>query len=76
MEAFEKTGVNPMWYTARKRPFEEALPWAHIDCGVTKAFLQRECERAYAEKVTPNCREACSGCGAQRLDCMEWRKKQ
>ncbi|MCI9627445.1 MAG: TIGR03960 family B12-binding radical SAM protein [Clostridia bacterium] len=76
MEAFEKAGVDPMWYTARKRSFEEALPWAHIDCGVTTAFLRRECERAYAEQVTPNCREACSGCGAQQLDCMEWRKKQ
>lgn len=76
MEAFEKAGADPMWYTARKRPFDEVLPWSHIDCGVTKAFLQRECERAYAEKVTPNCRQACSGCGAQRLDCPEWRKKQ
>lgn len=76
MEAFEKAGVDPLWYTARKRPFDEPLPWDHIDCGVTKSFMQRECERAYQEVITPNCRKACSGCGAQRLNCGEWRKQQ
>ena len=37
------------------------------DCGVTKEFFKRERARAYAEKTTPNCREQCSGCGANKL---------
>lgn len=65
--AFEEAGVNPDFYVARKRPFDEILPWDIIDCGVTKEFLKRECENAYKEKTTPNCREKCSGCGQQKV---------
>lgn len=65
--AFEEAGVNPDFYVARKRPLDEILPWDIIDCGVTKEFLKRECENAYKEKTTPNCREKCSGCGQQKV---------
>lgn len=65
--AFEEAGINPDFYVARKRPFDEVLPWDVIDCGVTKEFLKRECENAYKEKTTPNCREKCSGCGQQQV---------
>lgn len=65
--AFEEAGVNPDFYVARKRPFDEVLPWDVIDCGVTKEFLKRECENAYNAKTTPNCREKCSGCGQQKV---------
>ena len=51
----------------RKAEDDEIFPWDVIDCGVTKAFLLRERDRAYAEKTTPNCREKCSGCGANKL---------
>ena len=46
---------------------EEILPWDNIDIGVTKAFLLRERHRAYAAQPTKNCREGCSGCGADKL---------
>ncbi|HAB61608.1 MAG TPA: TIGR03960 family radical SAM protein [Lachnospiraceae bacterium] len=64
MKAFEDNNMDPLFYTSREREFEEILPWDFIDVGVTKKFLIREYERAVSEKITPNCRQACSGCGA------------
>ena len=60
---FADLGADPAFYTARPRGKDEVLPWDHIDCGVSKAFLWRERERAYAGATTPNCREGCAGCG-------------
>lgn len=64
MEAFERCGVDPAFYANRRRSFDEVLPWDHLDYGVTKEFLMRECQTAYQNRTTPNCREKCSGCGA------------
>lgn len=66
-DAFERADINPDFYVARKRPFDEVLPWDVIDCGVSKEFLKRECENAYKGKTTPNCRAKCSGCGQQQV---------
>lgn len=65
-EAFEETGVDPAFYYNRERDTKEILPWDFIDTGVTKEFLIREYINAKNEKVTPNCRQKCSGCGAAR----------
>jgi radical SAM family uncharacterized protein len=62
-ECFEARGIAPEEYL-RAREKDEALPWEHLDYGVTKAFLWRERGRAYAAQITPNCREGCAGCGA------------
>ena len=67
MAVFEKTGVDPSFYANRRYGKDEVLPWDVIDCGVTKAFLWREHEKAMEGATTPNCREGCSGCGANRL---------
>lgn len=64
LKAFENTGINVDFYNLRKREADEIFPWDFIDCGVTKAFLRKEWERAMDGVVTPNCREKCSGCGA------------
>ncbi len=64
MEAFEENGIDPTFYTTRVREVEEILPWDFIDVGVTKEFLIREWRQAKKEVVTPNCKESCSGCGA------------
>ena len=64
MEAFAQTGVDPDFYTVRERSEEEVFPWDFIDIGVTKKFLLREWEKAHEEKITTNCRQGCSGCGA------------
>ena len=67
MDAFQKCGVDPDFYTIRGYGEEEVLPWDPIDVGVTKRFLQIERKRAYAETVTQDCRHGCSGCGASKL---------
>ena len=64
MQAFENTGVDIAFYNLRKRDLDEILPWDFIDIGVSKEFLKREWKHALEEKVTPNCRMQCSGCGA------------
>lgn len=64
MELFEETGLDPAFYANRRRPFDEILPWDHLDYGVTKAFLIRENEKAHQAITTPNCRQKCAGCGA------------
>ena len=66
-EAFTETGIDVSFYTARERSLDEAFPWDFIDIGVTKDFLKREYLAAREGKVTPNCREECSGCGAAKF---------
>ena len=67
LSVFERTGVDPAFFANRQMGLDEILPWDVIDCGVTKEFFKRERARAYEGKTTPNCREQCSGCGANRL---------
>ena len=67
LSVFERTGIDPAFYANRAFGLDEVLPWDIIDCGVSKSFLLREREKAYAGNTTPNCRENCSGCGANKL---------
>ena len=67
LEVFDAVGIDPAFYANREFGEEEILPWDNIDIGVTKAFLLRERHRAYAAQPTKNCRESCSGCGADKL---------
>ena len=66
ISVLERTGADPAFYANRAFGLDEVLPWDIIDCGVTKEFLRRERDKAYAEATTPNCREKCSGCGANK----------
>ena len=66
-DAFHTCGVDTDFYTVRGYGEEEILPWDTIDVGITKKFLKRERSRAYEGKITPDCREGCAGCGANRL---------
>lgn len=65
MQTFDELGIDPDFYTARERSYEEVLPWEHIDIGVTKNFLMRENEKAKQAVTTPNCRQQCAGCGVK-----------
>ena len=67
LEVFAATGIDPAFYANRRFGPDEVLPWDVIDCGVTKAFLKRERAKAFEGVTTPNCREKCAGCGANRL---------
>ncbi len=67
INAFEAVGLDPDFYACRSIPFEELLPWDHIDCGVSKEFLVSEAKKAINEQTTPDCRTKCSACGANKL---------
>lgn len=63
-EAFEITGLSPSFYTIRQRPYEELLPWEHLDSGVSRQFLIAEDRRAESADPTLDCRtKACPNCG-------------
>lgn len=66
LELFDECGIDPAFYANRRRSFDEILPWDHIDYGVTKSFLIKECKKAYENTTTPHCRLKCSGCGAAK----------
>ena len=68
MQSFEECGIDPFFYTARKREYDEVLPWDHMDYGVTKSFLVRENQKAHKGETTACCREKCAGCGASKLN--------
>lgn len=40
-----------------------ALPWQHLDMGVTEAYLRAELERSENGKFTPMCFDGCRRCG-------------
>ncbi len=67
LQAFEACGLSIDFYTTRQRDLDEILPWDFIDTGVTKEFLKREWRRAMNGETTPNCRQACSGCGVMKF---------
>jgi len=78
LRAFDETGLEPSFYARRERPLDELLPWAHIDAGVTSAFLKREYQRAVEGKETPDCRyQSCTACGLERwqADCQQKHQK-
>ncbi|MBQ8732429.1 MAG: TIGR03960 family B12-binding radical SAM protein [Oscillospiraceae bacterium] len=66
-DAFAECGVSTAFYAHRARSYDEILPWDHIDIGVSKEFFIREHQRAAEGKTTPNCRQSCAGCGANKL---------
>ncbi len=68
MEAFRECGVEPSFYSNRRREFAEILPWDHLDYGIRKEFLMEENQKAHASVTTPNCRQKCAACGAAKLN--------
>ncbi len=65
--AMEKAGLWGDFYACRRRPYDEVLPWDHLDYGLTKEFFVRENKKAWESQTTENCRRRCSGCGANYL---------
>lgn len=68
LRAFEDNGIDPYFYTQRKREFSELLPWDHLDYGISRKFLENENLKAHQNTTTPHCRIKCAGCGANRLN--------
>lgn len=67
LETFKECELDPAFYANRRREYDEILPWDMFDYGIRKSFLIKENEKAKRSETTKNCREGCSGCGADRL---------
>jgi radical SAM-linked protein len=58
-------GVGLEFFAYRRRRLDEVLPWDRIDCGVTKAYLQKQLCAARNLAEVPDCVLApCTNCGA------------
>jgi len=68
MEAFKELDLSIDFYTARMRSLDEVFPWDHIDVGVSKEYLKSEYQNALDAKLTPDCRNGCTGCGMNVLE--------
>jgi len=74
LHAFDEAELEPGFYAQRERSLDELLPWAHIDAGVTSAFLKREYQRALDGRETADCLyKTCNACGLQHWhpDCQQ-----
>lgn len=61
--AFDDCEIPLEAYVNRARSPDEALPWSHIDVGVSQEYLREEYQRAMAGQRTADCRdEECQGC--------------
>lgn len=62
-QAIDEMGIDTTGYLAEKN-MDDSLPWDTIDCGVDKAFLAEEYEKAVTGRLTDDCRTAgCHNCG-------------
>lgn len=77
VKAFEDTGIDYKWYAEVNYDLDQALPWDHIDCGVSKAYLKKEYIKAMNGETTPDCRGKCNACGITKISskCREHMKK-
>jgi radical SAM-linked protein len=61
--AFEDCGIDPDSYLTRDFGPQDALPWDHLDIGVTKKFLAKDLEKALAVIEEETCGgDNCYGC--------------
>lgn len=63
IEAFRRNGIDPFFYTHRKRNLSEKFPWDHISTSVRKEFLLEDYRWSLEGKIRPDCREQCTACG-------------
>jgi radical SAM family uncharacterized protein len=62
-EALDEMGLDPAFYTHRRRPIDEIFPWEHIDIAVTKKFLTQDYLMSQAQETRVDCRHNCFACG-------------
>ncbi|MYL82083.1 TIGR03960 family B12-binding radical SAM protein [Desulfovibrio aerotolerans] len=63
LEVFAEAGLDPADWLAGRDP-DKPLPWDHLSCGVSAAYLRLERRRALEGTVTGDCRYGeCTGCG-------------
>jgi radical SAM family uncharacterized protein/radical SAM-linked protein len=63
LRVFAAAGLDPAGWLAARDP-DGPLPWDHLSCGVSPAYLRRERLAALTGRLTPDCRFGdCTGCG-------------
>ncbi|MDR0957674.1 MAG: TIGR03960 family B12-binding radical SAM protein, partial [Clostridiales bacterium] len=65
-KAFEVESIDINDFIREILP-DEILPWDNISTGVSKKFMFKEFEKAKNAETTPDCRQACAGCGASEF---------
>ena len=61
-QALEENDLELDDYLSSSEP-DNKLPWSHINLGVGKEFLKKECERAFSGELTEDCRTGrCTDC--------------
>ena len=62
--AMDECSLDARYYVNREIPFNERLPWANIDTGVSEEYLRSELEQARLGRSTPPCPlTECHECG-------------
>jgi hypothetical protein len=71
-QAFADVGLDLEALACRTIPYEEPLPWDHLDAGPSKAFLLEDSRKARAEVTAPGCfGKTCNHCGVDVVDCFD-----
>lgn len=63
LQAFQETGVDPVFFTTRERDIDEIFPWDHIDAAVHKKFLRDDYLMSIKGETRVDCRDKCFACG-------------
>jgi hypothetical protein len=63
LEAFDKAGLDPIFYTHRQRPLDEVFPWEHLSTTLRKKFLTQDYMWSLEGRIRIDCREQCFACG-------------
>jgi len=62
-EAMAEEGLEPAFYSHRRRPIDELFPWEHIDVAVTRRFLTGDYLMSQRQETRIDCRHHCFACG-------------
>lgn len=62
-QAFLAAGLDPDFYSHRRRSLDEILPWSHISTAVRTRYLREEFINSQAGKTREDCRDHCFACG-------------
>jgi len=63
--ASDRAGIDLYRYASRNLLNDDELPWDFIDIGIKGKYLRSEYDKALQQKITPGCRDVCSGCGLE-----------
>lgn len=65
--AMRGSAVDPAFFTDRRKPDGETLPWSFIAHGLREGYLEKEMGKSLTGKITPECPppgEECKRCGS------------